>query len=248
MSNYQSNRREFLKTTGTALAALAVSAAPGTSALAAEPDGKIKVLLFQTGGHDWRGFTEALGKMVAKSGDFDVTATADRDQLKAENIRPFDVVLFYGSGNNFSDPAQEKGLDAFVRNGGGMAGVHASDSFKKSDIYWQLIGGRFTGHGGGKFPVVIVDRKHPITQGIDDFEITDETYRNDIHKDAKLHSLVRMDRGQEQQSMACVQKIGKGRVFSTDLGHDGRAWVSPEFQRLVVRGLYWAAGRKPKDP
>jgi type 1 glutamine amidotransferase len=220
-----------------------------TTALpAAEPGGKIKVLLFQTGGHDWRGFTEILGEMVGKTGDFDVTPTNDLDQLKAESIGKFDVVLFYGSGNNFGDPAQEQGLDAFVRGGGGLAGVHATDAFKKSDVYWLLMGGRFSGHGGGTFPVVIVDRKHPITGGIDDFEISDETYRNKIHEDAELHSLVRIDRGQEQQSMAWVQQIDKGRVFSTTLGHGKAAWASPEFQRLVVRGLYWAAGREPKDP
>jgi len=48
--------------------------------------------------------------------------------------------------------------------------------------------------------------------------------------------------------MIWVQPWGKGRVFNTTLGHGKAAWANPHFQRLVVRGLYWAAGREPKDP
>ncbi len=229
-----------------ALTAMAVCVSLSSNVPAAESVAKIKVLLFQTGGHDWRGFTEVFGQIVEPTGDFDVTPTNDRDQLKAENIGRFDVVLFYGSGNNFTDPAQEQGLDTFVRGGGALAGVHATDAFKKSDVYWHLMGGRFSGHGGGEFPVVIIDRDHPVTKGLDDFTIHDETYRNKIHEDAELHDLVRCNRGNEQQSMAWVQQVGKGRVFSTTLGHGKRAWVNPAFQRLVLQGLYWAAERQPR--
>jgi len=146
------------------------------------------------------------------------------------------------------DPAQEKGLQEFVEGGGGLGGVHATDAFKQSDVYWRLLGGRFIGHGGGTFPIRIEDKKHPITAPMEDFEINDETYRNNYHPEFKLHSLIRMDRGQEQQSMGWVQEYGKGRVFNTTLGHGKAAWDNPQLQRLVVRGLYWAAGREPKDP
>jgi type 1 glutamine amidotransferase len=110
------------------------------------------------------------------------------------------------------------------------------------------MGGRFSGHGGGKFWMRIEDKKHPVTAPMEDFEISDETYRNKYHPDFKLHSLGHMDRGEEQQSMIWVQTHGKGRIFNTTLGHGKPAWTNPHFQRLVVRGLYWAAGRKPKDP
>ena len=48
--------------------------------------------------------------------------------------------------------------------------------------------------------------------------------------------------------MVWVQEFGKGRVFNTTLGHGQQAFDNPQFQRLVVRGLYWAAKRQPKDP
>ena len=226
------------------LAALALTAFPSDAAGAE----KTKVLLLGGRGHDWKGFHAVISPVLEKTGDFEVTLSDQLDDLKSEHIKKYDLVMFYGSGGDFTDAAQERGLEQFVRGGGGLAGVHATDAFKKSDVYWRLLGGRFSGHGGGKFMVRIDDKKHPVTAPMGDFEIHDETYRNKYHPDFKLHSLGRIDRGQEQQSMIWDQKYGKGRIFNTTLGHDKAAFDNPHFQRLVVRGLYWAIGRKPKDP
>lgn len=209
---------------------------------------KTRVLLLGGRGHDWKGFHAVISKVLDKTGDFQVTLSAELDDLKPQSINRYDVVLFYGSGGNFTDPAQEQGIQQFVKGGRGLVGVHATDAFKKSDVYWRLLGGRFIGHGGGSFTIRIDDKKHPITATSKDFEITDETYRDKYHPDFKLHGLGHIDRGQEQQSMIWHQTYGKGRVFNTTLGHGRQAFENPAFQRLVVRGLYWAAGRKPKDP
>ena len=209
--------------------------------------GKIKVLLVGgRGSHDWAGFYDVLAPLLEEAGDFVLDLTLEIDALRAPYISNYDLVLFYGPGGDFTDPAQERGLHDFVRNGGGLAGVHATDAFKKSDVYWRLMGGRFITHRGGRFTIRIMDKKHPVTSPFEDFQIHDETYRNQYHPDFELHSLFRMDRGQEQQSMGWVQEYGKGRVFNTTLGHDGNAWKSETFQAIVRRGLYWAGGRDPK--
>ena len=231
------------------LAVLALTAFAPQAARAEDADTeKTKILLLGGRGHDWRGFHEVFSKVLDKTGDFETTLSTKLDDLKAPKINEYDVVLFYGSGGNFTDKAQEKGLKQFVTKGGGVVGVHATDAFKKSDLYWRLLGGRFIGHGGGTFNMRIDDKKHPVMKTMEDFEISDETYRDKYHPDFKLHSLGHMDRGKEQQSMIWAQNYGKGRIFNTTLGHDKKAFNNPAFQRLVVRGLYWADGRKPKDP
>ena len=229
------------------LLSLAIGSARSFAADAA-PAGKIKLLLVYNGGHDFKTFRSVTTPVLEKTGAFDVTVAENQNALKIDNLKKFDEVLFFGSGPDFTDPAQEKGLDEFVAGGGGMAGVHATDSHKKSEVYWRLIGGRFIGHGHEKFTVYLAEKKHPVTEGMKDFQIDDETYRNNYCPEAKMESLGHMKHGKDQESMVWVQEVGKGRVFNTTLGHGREAWVNPEFQRLLVRGLYWAAGRQPKDP
>jgi uncharacterized protein len=220
----------------------------------AESAEKIKVLFLRGGGiHDWKTSTATLVPIFEKMGDFEVTLTENLDDLKADNINKFNLVLFHTTGLNFAageaGKEQEKGLCDFVRNGGGWAGIHsASDSFHASDAYCELVGGTFIGHGGGKFTVYVIDQDHPITKGLSDFEIQDETYAHKYHKNMVIRSLLRMDKGNERQCMGWVQEYGKGRVFYSGLGHGKEAWTNPAWQRFFIRGCYWAAGRDPKDP
>ena len=232
---------------------LAVGAVVPVMFSAAEPAGekpaKIKVLFIRQGGHDWKNLSPLLVDAMHKTGDFEVTLSENLDDFTAERIGKYDVAMFTGSGVNFTRVEQEKGLCDFVRKGGGYVGIHsATDSFKRSEPYWELVGGRFAGHGGGKFKVYIYDAEHPITKGLKDFEIQDETYRHHYHSNVCMRCLIRMNRGKERQSMGWVQHYGKGRMFYTSLGHGREAWANPHFQRLVVRGAYWSAGRKCKNP
>ncbi|UCG47898.1 MAG: ThuA domain-containing protein [Phycisphaerales bacterium] len=216
--------------------------------VAAARDAKVKVLFLRGGGvHDWKGCTPILTEVLNNSGDFAVTYTENLDDLK-DRIRQFDIIIHYTTGLQLNED-QETGLCDFVNNGGGYLGIHsASDSFKNSDRFWEMVGGRFAGHGGGKFTVHIYDAEHPITRGLQDFEIQDETYSHNYHKNATMRCLTRMSRGNERQSMCWISHYGKGRMFYTGNGHGRQAWANPTFQRLVVRGAYWAAGLKVKDP
>ncbi len=214
----------------------------------AAPAEKIHVVIVWNGGHDGKGFAAVTKELLERTGDFAVTVAETQDELLPERIGQYHVVLFYGSGGEFTDARQEQALLDFVRNGGGVVGVHATDAKKKSDVYWEILGGRFAGHGGGRFTVYIYDKEHPITAGLEDFEIQDETYSHHYHRNACMRCLARMDRGNERQCMAWVSHVGKGRVFNTGLGHDRNAFGNPQFQRLMVRAIYWAGGRQPKDP
>ncbi len=216
----------------------------------ADHHGKVKVLYMGGRGHDSPGYEKFLIGFLARQGGFELVISNKLDDLRAGTIEKYDVVFFFGSGGDFTDPAQEKGFGDYVKNGGGVVGVHVTDAFKKSDVYWKIFGGQFIGHGGGTFPIEFTDTKHPITKGMKGFEITDESYRDKFHPETvdKLHHLGRINRGNENHSMIWIHEYGKGRLFSTGLGHDQKAWQNPALQKLTIRALYWAARKPVKDP
>ena len=90
------------------------------------------------------------------------------------------------------------------------------------------------------FAVHVTDRDHPVTRGVDDFEIIDEHYKSTLLPDA--HVLLRSDSRLGAQPMAWVRREGRGRVFHTPLGHRADEFGLPDFWRLIAQAIEWAAG------
>jgi len=214
---------------------------PATAARKPKP---AKVLFLVGGGfHDYKSLPPILADKLNATGDFQVTITEDRNELTAPKINKYDVALFYTQGGEIT-PEQEKGLTDFVSKGKGWVGIHsASDSFTNSDAYWNMVGGRFSGHGGGDFHVKIVTQRLDVSRGLTGFDVNDdETYDHKFHKDAKIIAFARREPGGEPA--AWIRFYEEGRVFYTGLGHGQPTWENPAFQKLMIRGMYWAAGRK----
>lgn len=203
----------------------------------------IKVLFLVGGGHhDFDYNPKILTWLLEPTGEFTFTITQDREMLT--HLAGYDAVLFYTQGGSLT-AAQEEGLTAFVRAGHGFVGTHcASDSFTDNDAYWKMIGGRFKSHGHEMFRVLLAPKPDAkLMKDVGDFVITDETYVNEIHKDARIQVLAK--RAGDSEPVAWTQSYGKGRVFYTNLGHDKLAWGNASFQRMVTNALYWAANRTP---
>jgi type 1 glutamine amidotransferase len=107
----------------------------------------------------------------------------------------------------------------------------------------------FTSHTKySTFKVNIADTKHPITQGMTDFDMTDELYQNmvqeypqDLNVVCKAYSDKKMNgTGKDEPVFVCTQ-TGKGRGVNLVLGHDVPAMQSPGFRTLLLRGAEWAA-------
>jgi type 1 glutamine amidotransferase len=214
--------------------------------------------------HDIRTFGPLFEKVLDRAGGFRVTRLeppADRPPNDAAHLArladvkrsDYDVLVFYTSGYKL-DQAQERALKNFVEDGGGIVGIHgASLTFGNSDFWMRLLGARFTGHipGTHKLNVVIADENHPITAGVGPFSIVDEEYKHRF-ADVDRHVLARFRErppGSDQKAnmdIIWTREIGQGRVFYCALGHNKEAWENPAWQKLVVQGILWAAGR-PRD-
>ena len=156
--------------------------------------------------HDWTGVDNMLRTMMQDTGRFDVRVTEDFDHGSLAELKAYDVVLLnYSSRWVYNDPTEhrwspeaEKALFDYVREGGGLVAYHSSFTFGYNwPEYRRLVGavmqpGTSRRSPPGAFPVHIVDRTHPITQGMREFIWTynDDMYTNmAVDPEAHIHVL-----------------------------------------------------------
>ena len=190
-------------------------------------------------------------EMGDKSGLFEAVCTQDsRSAITAENLKNFDAVWFYTTGELPLSDVQKADLLAFVRNGKGFGGCHsATDTFYKWKEYGELIGAYFAGHPPGlqDIKVKVEDTKHPATKHLgESFDYKDEIYQYKEYSPDKVHVLMRIDmkatpknlwRKDMDNPLAWTKEYGKGRVFYTAFGHAEHVWRDERFQEHVIGGL-----------
>src|SRR5438067_3851912 len=236
---------------------------PAPDRKSARDEGKSVRVLFVLGSppfHDIRTLPPILEEVLGQVGGFQVTRLeppkdrppddpAHLAKLKDIKRSDYDVLLFYTLRYQL-DELQERALEKFVEDGGGLVGLHgASFSFSNSKVWFRLLGAQFTGHIPGTHPlnIVIADPKHPIMAGVEPFTITDEEYKHKF-ADVDRHVLARFrERPPESDQKANMdiiwtREVGKGRVFYCALGHGKDAWENPSWQKLIVQGILWSAG------
>jgi type 1 glutamine amidotransferase len=187
-------------------------------------------------------------ELAEKNKFFEVDYTQDaRSVINAENLKKYDAVFFYTTGELPLSDVQKSDLLAFVRSGKGFGGSHcATDTFYKWKEYGELIGAYFDGHPWHqKVRVVVEDKKHVATKHLgDSFEITDEIYQfKGPYSREKLKVLMTLEpewaaaRREEEESKIAVAK--KALLdMAEKLEADGKVDEAKKLKAL-------AANRKP---
>jgi len=176
---------------------------------------------------------------------FEVEVSDTLDAFRdADKLKQLDLVVPEWTMGEIEKEQLEGVLEA-VRSGTGFAGIHggAGDAFRMSPDWQDLVGGQFVKHPGGDgvtYRVEIADTDHPITRGLEDFEVTSEQYY--MHVDPAIHVLATTDAGGVTMPVAWTKSYGQGRVFYCSLGHVAKAVRQGEVHELVMRGMVWAAG------
>ncbi len=201
--------------------------------------------------HPWRETTPAIRKILEETKKFEVFVCEDPAILESKQaLDKYSLILlnyFNFRVPTISDTAKEN-LTAFVREGKGVVNLHlASASFSEWDEFHKMVGRWWvmgeSGHGPrGKFTVSIVDKEHPITKGMSDFDTDDELYAKLVGEDP-IHVLASAysDWSKKVEPLAFTLSYGKGRVYHHCFGHDAKAVENPPVARLLARGAEWAA-------
>ncbi len=203
---------------------------------------------------------EVMQFLARRSGYFRVTLTEDVRQINRRDLRRFDCVVFYTSGELPLSDEQKQALLDFVRSGHGFVGIHsASDTCYNWPEYGEMLGGYFDGHPWHQWVKINVeDTTHPATRHFgQSFWINDEIYQYKNFSRARVHVLLSLDNSSVDVNrsnhpvkdfpISWCRRYGKGRVFYTGLGHDRDVWLNPRFQRHLVNGICWAMGDLPGE-
>ncbi len=160
--------------------------------------------------------------------------------------------------------AAERALLAAVRDGAGCVALHyGTSAFDEPNASWpeyeRLIGGGWRaskkqyGHGTMyQFKVKLIDMEHPITRGMpaEFLHAKDELYHKSLMLEGNRVLATAFDDPEKggkpctgkDEPLAWVREYGKGRVFTTMLGHGPEQMRrSPGFRTLFARGCEWAA-------
>jgi uncharacterized protein len=194
---------------------------------------------------------EATFMELGNQHGFDVVGSQDsRTEITAENLKNFDAVWFYTTGELPLSETQKDALLAFVRGGKGFGGNHsATDTFYKWKEYGDMIGAYFDGHPWTTTVNVIVeDKDHIATKHLgDQFTIKDEIYEfKGPYDRTKLKVLMHLDRSKglkqgkrsdNDNALAWTNQYGDGRVFYTALGHFPEVWQDPRYQQHILGAL-----------
>ncbi len=184
---------------------------------------------------------------------------ADADYMATVDL----VVQCYTMGT--IEPAELAGLRQAVQAGTGLGGWHGgiADSFRNSSDYLHLIGGQFACHPGKsaepaglpddnyvpyRINVLPAGKTHPITEGIDDFDLVTEQYwvLSDDYVDVLATTTQKVrpwDPWKREVTSPAVwtRQWGDGRIFVATPGHSMDVLENPSVRTIIERGLLWAS-------
>jgi type 1 glutamine amidotransferase len=241
-----------------ALVIFMIGCASSPTASIEDSEAQNKKVLIVTGidypGHNWKRTTPVLAKAIAADERLSVSITEEPNDLRADTIADYDVIVLHFMDWEAPDPGPEAraNLKRLIKSGKGLVLVHfACGAFQQWPEFVELAGRvwdpKLRGHDPhGKFTVRIIDNKHPAMNAMTQFETVDELYTCLTGKTPiKVLAEARSKADGKNYPMAFVLNYGKGRVFHSVLGHDVQALANPHVGRLFRNACVWTAGLKP---
>lgn len=171
-------------------------------------------------------------------------------KLTPEATSEYDAMLFYDMHQD-PEPHWNSWMQLLQK---GMPSVflhHALGSYARVPAYLDIVGGRarftlkpipgeistFFAHEQD-MRIRIADPSHPITEGMEDFNIHDECYRG-YYVRPDTHILLTTEHPKNNHEVAWTNRYGNSAIVYLELGHDSSAYKNPNFRTLIERSIRW---------
>ena len=174
------------------------------------------------------------------------------EALTAAALKQFDLLILFKDGmiwpNGHDQPhvkwmtdEQQQAIWDFVHSGGAFLALHNSHGiYPPSGLYHKLFGGDYGGHPPpAVFTIRVDDKSHPITQGVEDYEIFDEQHTSKYYLDARHLLLRNIARDNTAAPAGWWREPGEGRFAYLSPGHTPEGLGHGMTQRLIRNALRW---------
>jgi type 1 glutamine amidotransferase len=167
----------------------------------------------------------------------------------------YDVVVLYDMWQQIGPEARSNFVQVTTSGKGVVALHHALAAYSHWDDYAELLGGRYLFQPmvreGRSYPassykhdvrfrIRVADPEHPVTRGVTDYEILDETYK-DYWVAPDVKPLLLTDEPTSTPVVGWAKTNGLSRWVYLQGGHDRNAWEHPAYRRLVEQAIRWVA-------
>ena len=195
-----------------------------------------------------------LLERALKADGFEVEVSDTLDAFKdAKKLLGLSLIVPHWTMGKITAEQLKPVLEA-VQSGVGMAGCHGGmcDAFRDNADWQFLTGGQWVAHPGNdgvKYTVRITDKAHPITAGVEDFEVASEQYYMHVDPAVKVLATTRfpvadgphVPNGPVEMPVLWTKMYGQGRIFYDALGHTAKVVESEPNLTIMRRGFKWAA-------
>ncbi len=207
-----------------------------------------------TGGHsyDVTGFHELFRRLRGVNAY--IQHMDDFASSSDETRRGYDAVVFYimlmegpvDEGLPWHAGKPKAALEGLGESQQGIVVLHhALLAYPKWPAWNELVGMDDRSFGFDhdqslRVDVMAVD--HPVTRGMDSWQMIDETYKmGDPGPNNQV--LLTTNHPQSMHALAWTRQYKNSRVFCFQSGHDDQTWQDACFQETLRRGILWSAGK-----
>lgn len=242
---------------------VALIATLGVNSYAQENDANDKNLrvLLVVGGHGYD--KENLHAMLR---DFpnatfeEISIPEKQDMLKPGLSKDYDVLVFHDQSFFELTDEQKENLEKLW----GEEGIptvmlhHSLISHPEFPLFRELFGAQYllkdTEINGRTYKassylhptdvnIYIVEREHPITEGVADFKINDEVFKN-VYYNPHIDVLARTDHPEGDAPVVWTHQYKKTPVFGMIQGDAGGAFNDPNYRKIFYQGVRYIVSKK----
>ncbi|WP_298238946.1 ThuA domain-containing protein [uncultured Algibacter sp.] len=186
-------------------------------------------------------------KRLGEQNNILVHATENSNEL-IKNIHKYDAVVFLNTtGNIFNDEEKEQ-FKNYIEKGGGFVGIHsATDTEHNWSWYGNMVGAYFLKHPKKQNATIHVKNcKHPATSFLNKTWVKFDEWYNFKNINPNINVLLTLDEttytgglNGEFHPISWCQKVKKGKMFYTGLGHTIDSYSDDLFLKHILGGIQY---------